>query len=200
MGLITKDKVDALRALGLQPMADQHEIRAAWKRLAFETHPDRDGGSEADFARVRAAYDMLRREASRPVSRTRPRPSVETRVTEIPTRLRGQCRDALAGDEPPAVLWTTWLAALSNRETVHVPTVIRRRGRQVSYLVPTALGKGVNRVALPTGELEDPRHISVRVIQFTHDRNGGGRVDIPDKVVADLFPGARAVTLEFTGA
>jgi hypothetical protein len=200
MSLITKDKVDALRALGLQPMADQREIRAAWKRLAFETHPDRDGGSEADFAKVRAAYDMLRREVSRPVSRARPRPSVETRLTEIPAPLRGQCRDALSGGEAPTVLWTTWLAALSNRETVHVPAVIRRRGRQLSYLVPTPLGKGVNRVALPTGELEDPRNISVRVLQFTHDRAGGGRIDIPETVVTELFPGARSVTLEFTGA
>ena len=52
---------DARRLLGvpLGPLADS-EIKAAWKRAAFATHPDR-GGSAHDFARVSDAAALLKR-------------------------------------------------------------------------------------------------------------------------------------------
>ncbi len=196
MTLMTKDRVDALRELGLPLLASQTDIRAAWKRRAFETHPDRETGSEDDFARVRAAYDLLRRETSRPVSQVR-RPSVEARIREISEDWKRACRTALETGEAPTVLWTSWLAALAHREALHVPSATRRRGRHVAYLVPTKLGKGTNRVAVPVGELEDPLRMKVKVLQFTSDRTGGGRIDVPEEVVAALFPGARSVELHF---
>ncbi len=197
MALITRDRADALRALGLPPLASQADIRAAWKRLAFETHPDRICGSESDFSRIRAAYDLLRRETSRPVSQIPPRPRVETRVTEIAADVQRLCRETLERREAPAVLWTSWLAALSNREHVHVASAIRRSGRRIAYLVPTPLGKGTNRVSVPAGDLEDPRRMRPRVLQFTWDATGSGRVEIPAEVVSALFPGARSVHLHF---
>lgn len=196
MALITRDRADALRALGLSPLASQGDIRAAWKRLAFETHPDRAEGSEEDFARIRGAYELLRRESSRPVSQLPPRPSVETRVTEISEEVRTLCESALEGGSP-TVLWTSWIAALTNVRRTHVPAAIRRRGRQIAYLVPTPLGKGVNRIALPVGELEDPRRISARVVEFTAEKPGPGRIEIPAETVAALFSGARSVHLHF---
>ena len=51
---------DAARAiLGVRPAADATEIRAAWRRAAFDAHPDRHGGDQSGFVRAKAAYDLL---------------------------------------------------------------------------------------------------------------------------------------------
>jgi curved DNA-binding protein CbpA len=50
-------------ALGLEPRADltDDEVRAAWRRTASATHPDRDdGGDPRQFADAAAAYTALR--------------------------------------------------------------------------------------------------------------------------------------------
>lgn len=49
--------------LGLEPRADltDDEVRAAWRRTASATHPDRDdGGDPRQFADAAAAYTALR--------------------------------------------------------------------------------------------------------------------------------------------
>jgi curved DNA-binding protein CbpA len=54
---------DPFRALGLPPSRDlsDDDIRAAWRRIAATTHPDRgDGGDPAAFAAAAAAYAVLR--------------------------------------------------------------------------------------------------------------------------------------------
>ena len=54
---------DPFRALGLPPRADlsDDDVRAAWRRVAAATHPDRDdGGDPARFGAAAAAYAMLR--------------------------------------------------------------------------------------------------------------------------------------------
>ena len=51
------------RALGLPPAADlsDDDVRAAWRRVAAATHPDRDdGGDPARFGAAAAAYAALR--------------------------------------------------------------------------------------------------------------------------------------------
>jgi curved DNA-binding protein CbpA len=56
-------KDDPFAALGLPARADlpDEEVRAAWKRIAAATHPDReDGGDAARYAAAAAAYDTLR--------------------------------------------------------------------------------------------------------------------------------------------
>jgi curved DNA-binding protein CbpA len=56
-------KDDPFAALGLPARADlpDEEVRAAWKRIAAATHPDReDGGDAAAYAAAAAAYDALR--------------------------------------------------------------------------------------------------------------------------------------------
>ena len=53
---------DPFRVLGL-PRADlsDDDVRAAWRRIAAATHPDRDdGGDPARFGAAAAAYAMLR--------------------------------------------------------------------------------------------------------------------------------------------
>ena len=50
-------------ALGLpaRPGLADEDVRAAWKRIAAATHPDRDdGGDAARFGAAAAAYDTLR--------------------------------------------------------------------------------------------------------------------------------------------
>jgi curved DNA-binding protein CbpA len=54
---------DPFGVLGLPVRADllDEDVRAAWKRIAAATHPDRDdGGDPARFAAAASAYDTLR--------------------------------------------------------------------------------------------------------------------------------------------
>jgi hypothetical protein len=54
---------DPFGALGLPVRADltDDDVRAAWRRIAAATHPDRDdGGDPARFAEAAAAYTELR--------------------------------------------------------------------------------------------------------------------------------------------
>ncbi|HEX3491661.1 MAG TPA: hypothetical protein VHU92_20115 [Streptosporangiaceae bacterium] len=60
--------VDPFAALGLvaSPELTDDEVRAAWRRLAAATHPDRaDGGDPAVFAVAAGAYSELRTRAGR---------------------------------------------------------------------------------------------------------------------------------------
>jgi hypothetical protein len=55
-------------ALGLPPRADltDDDVRAAWRRIATATHPDRaDGGDPGRFAVAAAAYTVLRTRSGR---------------------------------------------------------------------------------------------------------------------------------------
>ena len=59
---------DPFAALGLpaRPDLTDDEVRAAWRRVAAATHPDRDdGGDPPVFAAAAAAYTDLRTEAAR---------------------------------------------------------------------------------------------------------------------------------------
>ena len=54
---------DPFAALGLDPLAElsDDDVRAAWRRVAAATHPDRDdGGDPPAFAAAAAAYTDLR--------------------------------------------------------------------------------------------------------------------------------------------
>jgi curved DNA-binding protein CbpA len=58
-----QDSGGPFRALGLEPRLDltDDEVRAAWRRIAAATHPDRaDGGDPDRFAAAAAAYTALR--------------------------------------------------------------------------------------------------------------------------------------------
>ena len=53
------DSVVAHATLRVSPAATPEEIRAAYRRRAFETHPDRAAGSTAEFQAVAEAYRVL---------------------------------------------------------------------------------------------------------------------------------------------
>jgi curved DNA-binding protein CbpA len=59
---------DPFAVLGVPARADlsDDDVRAAWRRLAAATHPDRaDGGDPARFAAAAAAYTVLRTRSGR---------------------------------------------------------------------------------------------------------------------------------------
>lgn len=59
---------DPFAVLGVPARADlsDDDVRAAWRRLAAATHPDRaDGGEPARFAAAAAAYTVLRTRSGR---------------------------------------------------------------------------------------------------------------------------------------
>jgi curved DNA-binding protein CbpA len=60
---VTEVSGDPFLVLGLPPEADlsDDDVRAAWRRIAAATHPDRDdGGDPARFGAAAAAYAALR--------------------------------------------------------------------------------------------------------------------------------------------
>ena len=61
-------EADPFTVLGLpaRPEVGDGEVRAAWRRIAAATHPDRaDGGDPARFAAAAAAYTTLRTRSGR---------------------------------------------------------------------------------------------------------------------------------------
>jgi hypothetical protein len=52
-------------------------------------------------------------------------------------------------------------------------------------------------VAVPVGDLLDPRRVTSKLVRVTSARRGPGRVEVPDDVREALFPGARSVSIEF---
>jgi hypothetical protein len=62
-GTRSRDEMRALAALDLESDAEFTDIKAAWRRLAKEHHPDvrpDDADATARFAEIQAAWDVLR--------------------------------------------------------------------------------------------------------------------------------------------
>jgi hypothetical protein len=92
---------DPFAVLGLapSPAVTDDEVRAAWRRVAASTHPDRaDGGDPQAFAAAAAAYTTLRTTTGRRevlADATAPAMTVPTRgpgpvgLRLVPARIRG---------------------------------------------------------------------------------------------------------------
>ncbi|HEV8638769.1 MAG TPA: J domain-containing protein [Chloroflexota bacterium] len=63
-----RERVEALKALGLPRGARPDEIRATYLRLARELHPDVNPAGDGEFRRIAAAYELLRRHHRRPAA------------------------------------------------------------------------------------------------------------------------------------
>ena len=130
---------DPFGALGLPARADltDDDVRAAWRRIAAATHPDRDdGGDPVTFSAAAAAYALLRTAWDRgevlaelglrgnaPAPRREPRPRARVRVLA----LRVTVTAAVCGGAFAAAGWTpgaigvavgalTWLTATARDE------------------------------------------------------------------------------------
>jgi hypothetical protein len=130
---------DPFRVLGLpaRPDLTDDDVRAAWRRIAAATHPDRDdGGDPATFGAAAAAYALLRTawdrgevlaelglRGSAPAPPREPRPRARVRALA----LRVAVTAAVCGGAFAAAGWTpaaigvatgalTWLAATARDE------------------------------------------------------------------------------------
>jgi hypothetical protein len=130
---------DPFRVLGLPARADltDDDVRAAWRRIAAATHPDRDdGGDPVTFGAAAAAYALLRTAWDRgevlaelglrgnaPAPRREPRPRARVRVLAV----RVAVTAAVCGGAFGAAGWTpaaigvaagalTWLAATGRHD------------------------------------------------------------------------------------
>jgi len=210
----TRAKSDALRVLELDGSASIEDVKAAWRRIAFETHPDRQDGSIDAFVVAKSAYDFLtgaesdlefleaarskRREAA---GNSGARPRVVTRILKFSTDALSECQELLT--EKPSVTdqsdhdGDVATAGETKNTTDHVPNAVRRRGRCLTFLVGTPLGEGTNRAALPTGVLENNRKLKPKIVTFNSGGTGSGAIEIPEKLRSSLFPGARSVRISF---
>lgn len=190
--------VAASAVLGVDQRASPREVRDAWKKRAFDMHPDRGGGTHEDLIRINLAYDVLKNRrpdamradppkprapgAARP---SRPvRPTAEGRTIVIPAKDVAACQDALARRPDPEA-------------TDHIAKAVDRRGRHITYTVSTGLDVGLNRIAVPTGFLIDNRSVAPVIVQLETATMGAATYHVPDHVRRKLFKGASEVIIRF---
>ncbi len=53
-------RAHALEVLGLEGHPSADEMKAAYKKLVFEKHPDRGNGTDADILKIKEAYNLLK--------------------------------------------------------------------------------------------------------------------------------------------
>lgn len=178
----------ALSLLGVTGNPSKSELRRAFRKLAFEMHPDHGKGTPEQFAQISDAYNFLSETAEdeaapQPTKIARmARPSVRTTETEFDAETLDACKDRL-GD-------TGNLAR-------HIATRLVRKGRMLTYIVPTRPADGLNSVALPTGDLVDSRQARPKRLDVWSGDIGSGVYHVPAQVCAHIFPGARSVQIRF---
>jgi hypothetical protein len=192
-----KIKQDARDILGVGAHASETELRAAWKRRAFEVHPDRHAGDDRAFQEVRMAYEYLSGEtdvppekpehpgtapAPAPSARAMRRAAIKTRLVEL-----GALASELGAADPA-----------SPDVADHIPAAMRRKGRAVTYIIEGELSEGTNRITIPlpkSGKAKGPRST---VVSFSSPRAGAGKIEVPDSIRESSFPDARRVRLQFS--
>lgn len=204
----------AREVLGISPQAGEKDIRAAWKRVAFDTHPDRNGGSRTAFDRAKAAYALLLGEEPgvRPRRPTGPanasRPRVMARSEHLSPECVAACAQVLSEPErfPGAAprhgtahFGLDGTVVAGQPTTDHIPATTEREGRNVVFVFQTGLSQGINRVAVPSSEFCDRRKFAPRIVVFRSPTAGSGVVAIPPEVLQSMLPGARSAKLRFTG-
>lgn len=196
-------KSAALQTLGLGHYSDAIEIRDAWRRIAFETHPDRASGRRAEFERAKSAYDFLRREM--PEAALEAAPDMDAAPAGVATRPRLRTRTERLSPVAAAECRALLDARRSERAEAgacqdHVPVEICRRGRHVTYLFTAPLARGENRLAMPANEMGGRRGAGPVLFTLRSATGGAGEVALGEAQRAQLFPGAKSVLLRFAGA
>lgn len=188
-------RAQAYTILGVPPEANREEIRQAYRQLAFRKHPDQHPEFAEEFSRITEAYRTICENAEElglsdmpeaanaPVRPSRmSRPSVTAEETEFDAATRDECAALLDGIDDGAT---------------HVATRLYRRGRNLTYFVDGPLAKGLNHVAVPTGMLADARRVLPRVIAFDASEVSANLFELPARLCAEHFPGARSLQIRF---
>lgn len=185
------EKSQALDILSLGKTATTADIRAAYKVLVQEKHPDHGRGTSEEFAEINEAYQFLKKNAeelgirdarvtTRTISR---RPSIKPTETVFSNDVIAECQSCLDKDAGRAQ---------------HISTMLHRMGRKLTYFVPSAPANGTNEVVVPTGELVDHRHAVPQVVAVNTNDISAGVYDVPQDLCDELFPGARSVKIRFS--
>ncbi|MEM9344787.1 MAG: J domain-containing protein [Pseudomonadota bacterium] len=197
----TSNHRDALSVLGLGLDATWSEVEAAWKKRIFAAHPDRNAGQSDEFVRINEAYSTLKSTSKAeqrrawPVREPDPTPTTEPRRT-IPSRRRISERNEALTDAEHRLCAEKF--AESNLDGArHIPHMIRRRGRQITYLIRTPLETGPNHVIMPSGQLVDSRKLKAVHLTYESEASGSYAFEVTEPTLSELFPGATAVSLEF---
>jgi hypothetical protein len=141
-------QADPFTVLGLpaRPGLSDDEVRAAWRRIAAATHPDRtDGGDAARFAAAAAAYTALRTNFGRAEALADlPRPAGPGRAGPGGWRaasgwVRRRWRPAAAGERRRRRRWRPAAGLLASRWWSRV-----RRGRPARLALRIAVAGAVS--------------------------------------------------------
>lgn len=192
----------AFTVLGVSASATKEDIRKAYRKLAFDKHPDRNPDAKSEFARIALAYKFINEhadelgiasgtkdnaeDASARKVVSRPRPRVQSAETRFDQDTMKECTELLETEGGPGAL--------------HTAVSVYRTGRKLTYFVPTALQPGRNEVAVPTGMLVDSRHVMPKIIAFESIEANNGLYEMDDAQCNAHFPGARSIHVRFAQA
>lgn len=219
-------RATAFEALGIDVHATSSDIRAAWRRIAFEKHQGVGKAIQEEFAHAKQAYDFLKNEiragrlpeqnaAATATARPAPPPSPMNRPNITPRTIRfsaaeiAACRDALAAHRPAVAahgeaaviaMGSTTHASQAMRSPMadHVPEAVLRQGRSLIYTIPTPLAVGGNRVALPHAFTDGKPRVKPVVLTILTSALGFLEISIPEEMRARLLPEARKVRIRFS--
>lgn len=194
-------RAEASEILGVGAHAGPDELRAAWRRIARELHPDQASGDSRRFLNARAAYDLLAEADDGTMAMPEGlRPAPERVVGERAARVGRPgltTRTSPLGQEVSEACKALLREHGETSSTDHVPDQVARSGREVTYKVSTPLRKGVNRVAIPSDPFQGRRGSRPTILKFVAAASGAGEIVVPDGVRQQRFPGARLIRLEF---
>ncbi|WP_282021502.1 J domain-containing protein [Ruegeria faecimaris] len=200
-------RANAFGTLGLAQSASSDDIREAWRDIAFEAHPDKNGGDGAALANAKAAYDLLRSEglagkglAGSAAGKPR-RPRLRKRVIQLETQDIDACRAMLntalphLQDSPDTPADSQDADRLQDAD--HIPDAVGLHGRNLTYFISAPVCEGANRVALPTSVLAGSKRVKTEILSFQSKDAGTGEVVVPVALATKKFPGARSVRIRF---
>jgi len=195
------ERAQAFTLLGVHAAANKSEIRRAFKKLAFEKHPDRNPGAAKEFARISEAYNYLCSNAKAlgipdgPAAKPAVKPTARRATVSRPTVKS----EEIQFDQSTIQECQEMLQHCGATGASHVATSVTRYGRHLSYYVEHALPDGLNEVAIPTGLLVDSRHVIPKVVAFDSSQAQNGCLEVDLDQFADEFPGARTIKIRFVG-
>ena len=217
---------EARKVLGVPRKPGPGEVRAAWRRLVMQYHPDREGGSEEKTREVNAAYEVLKalEVHARPVfetRRTEPEPAPETGPVDRRNRERAFSTKKKAFAETVVDTFKERLIREDQRRA-YADAMQRNGGFYTDpRFCDVAKAAGADHVPdeirisgnevfftvltpMDAGQNRvalptDPDGLRPAVVSFRTKQAGRGRVVLPSSERDVHFPWAERVEIEFRG-